>query len=114
MKLSNVSGLRRCPVYKVSGLRFDCITRAEDSRVEQLPFKLAVKKIAKSKSSAPTRPFKALLSLSFKISKEFRILRRRGYLERSPISLKRLKTASLDYHSWISRKFYRQFIVKLE
>ena len=53
-------------------------------------------------------------TLSFIISKVFRILRRRGYLERSQISLKRLKTAGLDYHSWISRKIYSRFIVKLE
>ena len=53
-------------------------------------------------------------TLSFIISKVFRILRRRGYLERSQISLKRLKTAGLDYHSWISRKIWGRFIVKLE
>ena len=53
-------------------------------------------------------------TLSFIISKVFRILRRRGYLERSQISLKRLKTAGLDYHSWICRKIYCRFIIKLE
>ena len=53
------------------------------------------------------------IKISFNICKIVRILRCRGFIGRSQISPKRLKTSRFDYHGWISRKTYYQFISKI-